>query len=273
MAKVLRPSRAVFRFSGPEAQKLLFDVVTGRVMAEAGPGAWFALLSPQGKIQAEGLAGFQDDAFWLDVDASVGDAFLKRMKMYKLRAQVEIADLRATHVVGWTDEAEAPGVAHRDERVGGMRFIVEKGADIAEDEAPYLAARIERGVLEQGPDYPADSIFPHDVGMDFLNGVDFKKGCYIGQEVVSRMQHRGTARRRPVIVSGLPDGAAPGAPLLVGEREVGNIGTSFDGRAVAIIRLDRVADAHAATFAGLPVELHLPAWATYRLGEAAVAEE
>jgi len=272
MVTILRPSRAVFRFSGAEAQKLLFDVVTGRVVAEAGPAVWFALLSPQGKIQAEGLAGFHNEAFWLDVDASVGDAFLKRMKMYKLRAKVEITDLRETHVVGWTDEAEAPGVAHRDERVGGLRFIVEMGTKLPEDEAPYLAARIERGVLEQGADYATDSIFPHDVGMDFLDGVDFKKGCYIGQEVVSRMQHRGTARRRPLIVSGLPDGAAPGAPLLVGEREVGSIGTVHQGRAVAIVRLDRVSDAHAATFAGLPVELHLPAWATYRLGEVAAEE-
>ncbi len=268
MTKILRPSRAAFRFSGPEALKLLFDVVTGRILAAPGPGVWFALLSPQGKIQAEGLAGFHQDAFWLDVDAGVADAFLKRMKMYKLRAQVEIEDLRATHVVGWTDEAEAPGVSHRDERVGGSRFIVEKGAEIVEDEAPYLAARIARGVAEQGPDYAADSTFPHDIGMDFLDGVDFKKGCYIGQEVVSRMEHRGTARRRPVIVSGLPDGAAPGAPLLVGEREAGSIGTMHDGRAVAIVRLDRVPDAQAATFAGLPVEVHLPEWATYRLGEA-----
>ena len=266
MTKVLRPSRAAFRFSGTEAQKLLFDVVTGRVTAD-GPAVWFALLSPQGKIQAEGLAGFHDDAFWLDVDASVADAFRKRMKMYKLRAQVEIEDLRASHAVGWTDEAEAPGVSHEDQRAGGRRFIVEKGSEIAEDETSYLAARIGRGVLEQGPDYAADSTFPHDVGMDFLDGVDFKKGCYIGQEVVSRMQHRGTARRRPVIVVGLPDGAAPGAPLLVGEREAGAIGTMHDGRAVAIIRLDRVPDAHAATFAGLPVELHLPAWATYKFGE------
>jgi folate-binding Fe-S cluster repair protein YgfZ len=108
--------------------------------------------------------------------------------------------------------------------------------------------------------------------MDFLDGVDFKKGCYIGQEVVSRMQHRGTARRRPVIVSGLPDGAAPGAPLLVGEREVGTIGLMAEGRAVAIVRLDKVPDAHAATFAGLPVELHLPTWARYRLGETAEEE-
>lgn len=273
MTTVLRPSRAAFRFSGPEAQKLLFDVVTGRVLAAAGPAVWFALLSPQGKVQAEGLAGFHEGAFWLDVHAGIADAFLKKMKMYRLRAQVEIEDLRETHVVGWTDGAEAPGVAHRDGRELGTRFIAENGTDLDDDETPFVTARIQRGVAEQGSDFATDAVFPHDIGMDFLEGVDFKKGCYIGQEVVSRMEHRGTARRRPVIVSGLPDGAAPGAPLLVGEREAGTIGMTTAGRAIAIVRLDRVPDAHAATFAGLPVELHLPAWAPYRLGEAPVADE
>jgi folate-binding Fe-S cluster repair protein YgfZ len=86
------------------------------------------------------------------------------------------------------------------------------------------------------------------------------------------MQHRGTARRRPVIVSGLADGAAAGAPVMVGEREAGTIGVASEGKAVAILRLDRVPDAEAATFAGLPVLLELPQWATYRLGEAAKEE-
>ena len=89
MPTILRPSRALVRFSGADAQKLLFDVVTGRLVAEAGPPEWWALLSPQGKIQAEGLSDWHDDAFWLDVDRSVADAFIKRMKMYRLRAAVE----------------------------------------------------------------------------------------------------------------------------------------------------------------------------------------
>src|SRR5690242_8277525 len=105
MPTILRPSRALFRFSGADAQKLLFDVVTGRLLAEPGPAVWWALLSPQGKIQAEGLSSFADEAFWLDVDASVADGFHKRMRMYKLRAAVEIADLRETHAVGWNGGA------------------------------------------------------------------------------------------------------------------------------------------------------------------------
>lgn len=268
MTQVLRPSRAAFRFSGPGAQKLLFDVVTGRLLAEPGSAIWYALLSPQGKIQAEGLAGFHEDAFWLDVHVDVADAFLKKMKMYRLRAEVEIEDLRETHVVGWSDETAAPGIAHDDERMAGRRFIAPKGLDLPTDDTPFVSLRIDRGIAEQGPDFATDTTFPHDIGMDFLGGIDFKKGCYIGQEVVSRMQHRGTARRRPVIVSALPEGAAPGAPIMVGDREAGTIGQVVDGRAVAILRLDRVPDANAATCGGLPVSLHLPAWAPYGFGAA-----
>ncbi|HEV7276857.1 MAG TPA: folate-binding protein [Devosiaceae bacterium] len=274
MTVMLRPSRAVFRFSGPEAQRLLFDVITARVKAEPGPALWWALLSPQGKIQAEGLCGWADEAFWLDVDSSVADAFLKRMRMYKLRAAVEIEDLRETHVVGWSPE-ETVGVAHADARPGGLgwRVIADKAAaDWDTEDTEFIRARINAGVAELGPDFGADSTFPHDIGMDLLGGIDFKKGCYIGQEVVSRMQHRGTARRRPVIVSALAEGAAAGARLLVGEREAGTIGWVLDGKAVAIVRLDRVPDAEAASFANLPVVLHLPEWATYRFGESGGAD-
>src|SRR5690606_26959301 len=243
MTVMLRPSRAAFRFSGPEAQRLLFDVITARVVAEPGPALWWALLSPQGKIQAEGLCGWAEGAFWLDVDSGVADAFLKRMRMYKLRAAVEIEDLRETHAVGWSIEQPNEGIVHADARAGGLgwRVIAEKAvADWDDDDAEHIRARINAGVAELGPDFAADASFPHDSGMDLLGGIDFKKGCYIGQEVVSRMQHRGTARRRPVIVSALAEGAAAGAPLLVGEREAGTIGWALDGKAVAIVRLDRV---------------------------------
>lgn len=276
MATILRPSRALFRFSGADAQKLLFDVVTGRVLAEPGPAVWCALLSPQGKIQAEGLSGWANGAFWLDVDESVADAFFKRMRMYKLRAAVEIEDLRNSHAVGWSNDAGAEGVVHADPRAGGLgwRVIATKDAAKAWDahDGTIARARIAAGVAELGPDFAPDTTFPHDIGMDFLNGVDFKKGCYIGQEVVSRMQHRGTARRRPVIVSSLPNAAAPGAPVLVGDREAGAVGQIVDGNAVAILRLDRIPDDSAATVGGLPVKLKLPEWATYKFGESAPAD-
>ncbi len=268
MPTILRSSRALFRFSGPDAHKLLFDVVTGRLAAEPGPPVWWALLSPQGKIQAEGLASFVDGAFWLDVHAGVADEFHRRMRMYKLRAHVEIADLRSSHVVGWSDSS----TGEADPRGIGTRVLAEKGVDWLDDETAFHAARIGAGIAELGADFAPDSTFPHDIGMDLLNGVDFKKGCYVGQEVVSRMQHRGTARRRPVIVSGLPDGAAVGAPVTVGEREAGSIGLSMGGEAVAVLRLDRIPNEHAAAFGGLPVSLRLPNWASYGFGESGAPE-
>lgn len=266
----LRPSRAAFRFSGAEALKLLFDVVTARIVAAPGPAVWWALLSPQGKLQAEGLCGWQDEAFWLDVDASVADAFLKRMRLYRLRAQVEIEDLRDTHAVGWS-ATEIHGRAQEDSRTSGLGWRViaprREAADWATGE-DFARRRIAAGIAELGPDFPADSMFPHDIAMDFQHGIDFRKGCYIGQEVVSRMQHRGTARRRPVVVSGI---AAPG-PIMAGSREAGSHGQVVDGRAVGIIRLDRVTDPDAVTVAGTPVTLKVPDWADYALGGVAAED-
>lgn len=267
MPTILRPSRVAFRFSGPEAQKLLFDVVTGRLLAEPGPAVWWALLSPQGKVQAEGLSGWAEDAFWLDVDASVADAFLKKMKLYRLRAQVQIDDLRETHSVGWSFDSWAEGIVHADPRGLGERVIAEKAATGGwlPPNTTFAAHRISAGIPEEGSDFGLDQNFPHDIGLDLLDGIDFVKGCYIGQEVVSRMRHRGTARRRPVIVSGIE--APAGTPVLAGGREAGAIGEVVEGRAVAILRLDRITDPAAVTVDGKPVALTLPAYATYQFGE------
>lgn len=271
MTILLRPTRAAFRFSGPEAQKLLFDVVTGRLLAEPGPAVWWALLSPQGKVQAEGLSCWAEDAFWLDVDQSVADAFLKRMKMYRLRAAVQIDDLRETHAVGWSEGEVSTGMAHADPRAGGLgtRIIAPKAeaAGWENGNALFAARRIAAGVPEQGPDFPTDAAFAHDIGLDLLGGIDFLKGCYIGQEVVSRMKHRGTARRRPVIVSGAT--ASAGTPVIASGREAGVLGEVVGGTSVAILRLDRITDPAAVTVGEKPATLTLPPWATYQFGEVA----
>ena len=266
----LRSDRILFRFSGPDAHRLVNDVVTGVMPTSAEePASLWALLSPQGKILAEGLAGWSQDALWLDVHASIADDFFKRMRMYRLRAKVEIDDLRETHRMGFATQPSH--LTHRDRRgpvALGFRIIapVEATNDWSSDEAAYHIARIDAGILHQGNDFPANDTFAHDMGMDILDGIDFVKGCYVGQEVVSRMKHRGTARRRPVIVSGID--APAGTPVVAGGREAGTIGQVVDGKAVAILRLDRITDATAATVDGKPVTLGLPAWATYQFGEA-----
>jgi tRNA-modifying protein YgfZ len=267
----LRADRAVFRFSGPDAHKLLNDVVTGPIpAADNGMAAWWALLSPQGKIIAEGLAGYAEDAVWLDVHQSVADDFLKRMKMYRLRAQVVIDDLRETHRVGFATGEKPAGLVHADRRGAtdlGWRLIapVADTAAWTADDAAYLKARAANGISEQGRDFAANDTFAHDIGLDILDGIDFAKGCYVGQEVVSRMKHRGTARRRPVIVSGI--NAPDGSPVVAAGREAGTIGQVVDGRAVAILRLDRITDPAAVTVDGKPVTIALPAWATYKFGD------
>jgi tRNA-modifying protein YgfZ len=266
----LRSDRVIFRFSGPEAHRLINDVVTGVMPTSAEePASLWALLSPQGKILAEGLAAHAEEALWLDVHQSVADDFFKRMRMYRLRAKVEIDDLRETHRMGFATEPSH--LAHRDRRgpvALGYRIIapVEATTDWSTDDTAYHTARIASGILHQGNDFPANDTFAHDIGMDILDGIDFVKGCYVGQEVVSRMKHRGTARRRPVIVSGIE--APAGTPVIAGGREAGSIGQVVNGKAVAILRLDRITDITAATVDGKPVTLTLPTWATYRFGEA-----
>jgi hypothetical protein len=136
-------------------------------------------------------------------------------------------------------------------------------------DSSYDAARIAAGIAEQGPDFAADVMFPHDIGMDLLHGVDFQKGCYIGQEVVSRMERRGTARRRAVIVSGVD--APAGSPITVSGRDAGTVGAAVDGRAVGVVRLDRF-DGSEVLVGGKPVTITLPDWATYRLGESVAAD-
>jgi folate-binding protein YgfZ len=272
MAIYSLPDQDVVRISGPDARKLLNDTLTSRFdEGLKGAGRWFALLSPQGKVQVEGLVTEADGAFWFTLPAALTADFVKRMKLYRLRAKAEIEPQPELGVFWSPAGAEADALlAYRDARADGLgiRLIRPREAsDAADSDTAYHAARIAAGVPAFGADFGANEVFPHDIGMDFLGGVDFQKGCYVGQEVVSRMQHRGTARRRPVIVTGVPEGAAAGAPLMVGQREAGTVGRDVEGRAVGIVRLDRVTGA-VPTVGGLPVELALPAWAPYRFGEA-----
>lgn len=275
MSIFARPDRAVFKMSGADAEHLLHDVLTTTVVAEPGPARWFALLAPQGKILAEGLIGWHEDAFWLDVHTSVAENFFKRMKMYRLRAKMDITPMGEEMIVGWSAEAPAGDIVHEDGRLAGLGFRViapRNGPRAWIDGPAPQKTRIARGVAELGPDFPPEEMFPHDIGMDHLGGVDFKKGCFVGQEVVSRMQHRGTARRRPVIVSGCGP-AIQGDTVMIGEKNAGVVGEAVDGEAVGIVRIDRITDAAAARVNGVSVQLALPSWARYAFADSAAPAE
>ena len=145
------------------------------------------------------------------------------------------------------------------------------------DAAALHAFRIGHGVAESGTDYALGDAFPHDVLLDELGGVGFRKGCYVGQEVVSRMQHRGTARRRVLLVSGDSDLPAPGADITAGGRVLGALGSASGNNGLAILRIDRVKDAIDAGLeifaADVSVQLTIPSWAKFTFPQETAGKE
>jgi folate-binding protein YgfZ len=264
--------RAVISVEGTEARAFLQGLVTND-MAECAPGRaiYAGLLTPQGKLLFEFLiAAVAPDHFLLDSAADRADALLKKLLLYRLRSKLTIA--RTTQAVaalwGGGPPALADGVSlFADPRLAqlGWRAIGEKeqlSALANADAAAYHRHRIGLGVPDSADLLP-EQIFPLDAGFEELNGVSFRKGCYVGQEVTSRMKHRGTARRRILIAEG--DAlAASGTTLEADGRELGALVSSDGRRGLALVRLDRLGEAethgHVITAGGATVRLHRPQW-------------
>ncbi len=296
MKAALLPDRGVVKIVGDGARTFLHGLVTADVLQVApGTARFCALLTPQGKIIADFIlteAPAKDGGgFFLDVPRIAMAALITRLNLYKLRARILIEDLSEVLGVLAVWDGRGPthqGLAYSDPRLPalGQRVMLpphlaaataaELGASLVGADA-YEAHRIALGVPQGGADFAYGDAFPHESDMDQLGGVDFTKGCYVGQEVVSRMEHRGTARTRAVPVR--YDGAAPqaGAQITAGDRPVGTIGSSAGGRAVALVRLDRAADAIAQnetlSVGGTPIHLVKPDWARFAFpGESEAAE-
>jgi folate-binding protein YgfZ len=296
MKAALLPDRGVVKVAGDDARKFLNGLVTSDIAKVAPEAAAFgALLTPQGKIIVDFILAEAPVAdgggFFLDCPRALASTLLQRLNFYKLRAKVLIEDL--SEMLGvlavWDGDATTEyGLCYRDPRLAvlGLRCMlpphlagetaVDLGAELVESSA-YEVYRIALGVPRGGLDFIYGDAFPHESDMDQFGGVDFDKGCFVGQEVVSRIEHRGTARTRIVPVAF--DGFAPeaGTPVSVGNKAVGTLGSSAQGRALAMLRLDRAADALAAgePFIAGGVELRLvkPAWAQFAWpGEAKAAE-
>ncbi len=284
--------RGVVKVSGEDARRFLDGLLTCD-MDRVAPSAprFGALLTPQGKILFDFII-FEAPAeigggFFLDCLKVFAPDLVKRLTFYKLRAKVAIEDLsEALAVVAGWGETPKPqdeiGLVAADPRLArlGWRAIVAKedAAGFAQARLDaYHAHRIALGVPEGGKDFLFNTAFPHEALMDQLHGVDFDKGCYVGQEVVSRMQHRGTARTRLVPVNYEGGFAAePGTEVTAGDRSIGTVGTGANGRGLVMIRLDRAADALAAgetiRAGGIPVSFEKPDWVAFPFpGEAAKA--
>jgi folate-binding protein YgfZ len=268
MKAAFLPDRGVVKVSGEDARDFLNGLVTSDVtLVRPTLGRFGALLTPQGKITIDFLiteapAG-HGGGFLLDTPLALAKGLAAKLGFYKLRAKVAVENLSDSAdpanslgvMAVWDGEPTVkPDLTFADPRdpALGWRILVPEelapkvasliGADLV-DSAAYEAHRIASGVPRGGLDFMYGDAFPHETNMDRLHGVDFDKGCYVGQEVVSRMQHRGTARTRTVKV--ILDGPAPeaGTPVVAGDKPVGTMGSAANGAGLALIRTDRAADA------------------------------
>jgi folate-binding protein YgfZ len=286
MPIVYLDNRALIDLSGPDAVHFLQNIVTtdltGLGESEAIPGA---LLAPQGRILFDFLVSRrEEDGLRLECRNDIADDFIRRLTLYRLRAKIEIIK-QDQHVVAVEWQNESPrssddppspvkGEGVRDRRFSGTAVLRHHEATLPPADTPseaWTAFRIAAGIAESGPDYTLGDAFPHDVLLDQTGGVGFKKGCYIGQEVVSRMQHRGTARRRVLIARSAIPLPAPGSEISVNGRPIGTLGSVAGTEGLAVVRIDHVRDA---MDSGTPVRagdavisLSIPQWARFGFPE------
>jgi folate-binding protein YgfZ len=272
--------RGVLTVTGADAGRFLDNLLTNDVSRSTpGRAAYAALLTPQGKIIVDMLVSRIEGGFRLDAPVHLSADLARRFTLYKLRSKVEIAELgdKARVLALWGDGELPPRGGPElviDPRLPGLggRAYVAPDAKMPEGVVPvglegYRAHRIALGVPQGGLDFVYGEAFPHEACLDQLNGIDFKKGCYVGQEVVSRMEHRGTARTRvtPVLIDGLSPEI--GAAVTAGDRTIGRMGSSSEGRGLALLRLDRAAEAREAgqpLIAGAAMlTVEKAAWARY----------
>jgi hypothetical protein len=281
MKAAFLPDRGVVKVSGEDARNFLNGLLTTDVaLLQPGLGRFGALLTPQGKIIVDFLIteapSGHGGGFLIDCPRALAQSLADKLGFYKLRAKVSVENLSDSLGVlaAWDgDPVVKPDLTFADPRNAalGWRTLVPAelkqkvadliGADLV-DSSAYDAHRIALGVPRGGLDFIYGDAFPHETNMDRLHGVDFDKGCYVGQEVVSRMQHRGTARTRTVRIVLEDFSPEPGTAIVAGDKPVGTIGSTAGHNGLALIRIDRAADALAAgtplTSGGLAVRLAEP---------------
>jgi len=258
--------RALVRVAGEDARGYLQGLVTNDIdKVSATSAIYAALLTPQGKYLHDFFVVDRDGALWLDCDGARIEDLLRRLRMYRLRAKVEIDVLEPAHQVHalFGDGALAAagvsprpggcrdfdgGVVFTDPRLAevGARAILPVGDAAALDglgfragaEADYEALRLRLGLPQSGLDMVPDKSLLLECGFDELHGVDFEKGCYVGQEVTARMKHRNLVRKRilPVLICG--EAPPPGTPIVRAGIEVGELRSSHDGIGLALLKLD-----------------------------------
>ena len=252
------PERALVRVEGPDWRPFLHNLLTNDVEGlEVGQFRFAALLTPQGRLLHDLFVLAEENAAVLDVAAAGREALLKRLTLYRLRAKVTLENAPgAVHAAwgddpgaGWTPDPRLPELGWRSLSYDGPTTAAPKNYDLQ---------RLALGIPDPARD-ATESTYPIEANFDLLNGIDFKKGCFIGQETTSRMKRRGAVKTRmgPLAFDGPPPPV--GAEVLAGELRAGEVRSGVDGRAMALLRLDRIGGAPL-TVEGRPVRPELPAW-------------
>jgi len=230
---VTRLNRSLLRLSGDNVEEWLTGLITNTLAQDI---TFAALLTPQGKIIADFFVTKTEKGFVIDTPEKFGSLLEKRLGLYKLRAPIQIENISDDYSVSaiWGEDMTQ---GHADPRHAslGHRFISK--TDMPGD-GDYNAHRLSLGVVDSEWDFETATTFPADANMDLMHGIDFKKGCFIGQEVVSRMKRMTIVKKRMrgVILEG---SANPGDRILAGERVIGELLTVHGKMGMALIRLNR----------------------------------
>lgn len=231
------PGRRIVALEGSDALTFLQGLVTNDVspLARAPGIVWTALLSPQGKYLADFFVVSTGAAHLLDLPEALAEATLRRLAMYRLRADVH---LQPSPLLPRRGLGPAPDGAFADPRhpaLGWRAYAATPGSPPAID---WDAIRVEHLIPETGAELIPDDSYILEMGFERLQGVDFRKGCYVGQEVTARMKHK-TELRKGLVRLRVSGPAGPGTPILADGREVGRLHTRSGDRALAWLRLDR----------------------------------
>jgi hypothetical protein len=260
------PSRALIAVSGPDWRDFLQGLITQDVETlRPGEARFGALLTPQGRLLYDLFVVGREDGCWLDVLAEHRAAVLQRLTLYRLRAKVTLAadEAGVSILYGPADGGPNPGAGWvRDPRLpelGWRGYGAAPPADaVLADEDTREAQKLRLGV--PGPvDWGSDKTYPIEANFDLLNGIDFKKGCFVGQETTSRMKRRGQIKSRMLPIAFEGPSLRRGAEVLAGELRAGEVLSSGQGRAIALLRLDR-AEGASLSVDGRAVTVERPAW-------------
>lgn len=255
---VTLPHRALIAFDGPDWASFLNGQTTLNVEAAAQdsqkPLHYGAFLTPQGKLICDFFLWPRGaEQAWIDVPAPLRDELFTRLNLFKLRAKVTLSKPDAS-VYASLEAGDLP-----DPRHPGLYRAYGKDLPASDDLSAYDAFRLTAGLAEPVRDFPKEYLYPIDINLDLLGAIDFKKGCFVGQETTSRMKRRGTIKNRLIPLTHAHPRFEFGSEVLLGDRRAGEILASENGRSLALMRLDRLSDTNL-TCADQPVSLAAPDW-------------